>query len=115
MTLAELTALLGRYTYRSSCEADLQLAISSVLSKEEVSFLREPILSPRDRPDFLVGDVVIEIKVDGSAPQVVRQLHRYAQLEKVAQILLVTTRQKHLCMPTELSGKPLASLYVGRL
>lgn len=115
MTLTDLTALLGRYTYRSSCEADLQLAISSALSKADVKFIREPILSPTDRPDFLVGATVIEIKVKGSTNEVTRQLHRYAQLESVLQILLVTTRQKHLCMPKIMNGKPIASLYVGRL
>lgn len=115
MTPRELADLLQRHRYRATCEADLQKAIERVLTAAALPFEREVMLTPRDRADFLVCGVVVELKVDGSAPSVTRQLQRYAKHDRVLGVLLVTTRSRHCCMPSSLMGKPVATVFVGRL
>jgi hypothetical protein len=86
-----------------------------VLSQAGIEHQREVSLTPKDRPDFMVGGVAIELKVDGSAPEVTRQLMRYVQHPDVTGVVLVTTRQRHMCMPATMQGKPVRCLFVGRL
>lgn len=68
---------------------------------------REKRLSDKDVVDFLVdGDIVIEVKVDGSPMGVTRQLQRYLEHPVVNHLILVTTRRKHLsAIPGTLRGK----------
>ncbi len=116
MTLQELAKVLKSRSYRATCEADLQKAIEAVLVAEGLPFSREEILSAQDRVDFLVCEsLAVEIKLDGSAPSVTRQLHRYATHPRVSGLLLVTTRSRHLRMPPSLAGKPVVTVFVGRL
>lgn len=114
MTPEDLTALLQHFRCRATCEADLQRAVEEILVQSLISFQREPMLTAKDRPDFLVGTIAVELKVDGSAIEVMRQLQRYAQHPDVAALLLVTTKNKHLAMPATLSGKPVHVVFVGR-
>lgn len=107
MTATEIKNLLDGYRFRASAEAYLQCAISGVLEDAGIEFQREASLSPADRPDFMVGGVAIEVKVNGSTNALIRQLHRYAQHERVESILVVTNRARLTQLPTELGGKPL--------
>lgn len=86
-----------------------------MLSQAGIEHRREVFLTPKDRPDFMVEGVAIELKVDGSAPEVTRQLMRYVQHPYVTGVVLVTTRQRHMCMPPTMQGKPVRCLFVGRL
>lgn len=108
----ELKSLLGGFQFLHESEAMLQSAIETVLGEYHVKYVREFILNPLDRPDFLCTDVAIEVKIDGSPSQVLRQLHRYAQDERVSEILLVTTRSRH-STPRTLNEKPIFVLWVG--
>lgn len=73
-------------------EDELQRGIAEVLSRAEIAFEREVRLSDRDRIDFLVGGLGIEVKLAGSARSVRRQLERYAASSRVEALLLVTDR-----------------------
>lgn len=108
--LARLAAAVLSHAYRWSNEAELQAALLPVLTFPDAGareVTREAKLSARDRIDFVVGDLGVEVKVDGSLAQVTRQLYRYAQVEALAGVLLVTTRACHLAVPRELNGKPI--------
>ena len=76
---------------------------------------REAHLGPGDIIDFLVGSVGIEVKIDGSLSSITRQLHRYAQYERIGSLILMTTRMKHLRLPDEMNGKPLVVILVSSL
>lgn len=94
--------------YRFACnsETDLQEAVASVLREAGVPFDREYRLGPRDRVDFLIdGSVAVELKIDGSFSEVLRQLHRYSEHDTVKALVLVTTRAQHRAMPPEMNGK----------
>lgn len=94
----------GRFRYRD--EAQLQAGIGQALAAAGVVAAAEVRLAGRDRIDFLAGAVGIEVKVAGRAPDVVRQLRRYAACPQVAALILVTNRARHRGIPAEIGGKP---------
>lgn len=94
-----------------SSEADLHLAIAQVLTSAGVRFEREVVLSRKDRIDFLADpDVGIEAKIDGSRSSLLRQIDRYAALDRIGAIVVVTNRARLLDMPTTLRGKPVHAI-----
>jgi hypothetical protein len=114
VTLSELRELVLAHRFAVASEAELQTGVETVLGRAGCAFEREAAVGQRDRIDFLVAGIGIEIKVDGSLGQVTRQLHRYAQSECITSLLLVTTRVKHTNLPPTLHNKPLAvALLVG--
>jgi hypothetical protein len=111
---SHLVALLGAYRFHAQDESHLQDAIEKVLRDNGVAFEREVQLSAADHPDFMVGGIVLEVKVDGGPSAVARQLCRYAEHDRVQSIVLVTRRRQHArAMPPALKGKPILVLAVG--
>lgn len=97
-------------------ERQLQDGLFTVLRQYFPSTRREVSLGPRDRVDFLVGGVAVEVKVSGSPVAVARQLQRYAHSEQVTATCLVTAKTSHTRLPDEIGGKPLVVvLLAGRL
>lgn len=87
-------------------EAILQEAIAATFTAAGIPFEREVCLSKKDRIDFLCEEGIgIEVKVDGGISDVTRQLHRYAQSERITRLVLVSTRMRLLTIPRELNGK----------
>lgn len=105
VTAATLRSLLEKSTLRTQTEALLQEDVEAALRSEGIAFTREVRLTPTDRVDFLVGSVAVELKTKGARNAVLAQLIRYAQSDRVEDILLVTTRYAHCQMPPELNGK----------
>lgn len=106
--VGEVLRLLASYRYTCASESLFQSGIERVLEMlPGVSVEREFALSKSDRIDFLInGSIGLECKVDGSTTDVVRQLSRYAQHERIEALILATTRRRHaLQMPAELHGK----------
>lgn len=108
-TLVRLADDVLAWEYRWRNERDLQDGLEVVLreARWQPKLRREVRLNHADRIDFVIGDLGVEVKVDGSLATVTRQLHRYAQVEELAGVLLVTTRAAHLAVPRELNGKPI--------
>lgn len=104
--LVDLAEQLTSYRYRSLHELGIQAGIAEVLRRAGIDFTAEEKLDAKSRIDFLAGVIGIEVKVDGTWPDVQRQLLRYAKHECVQALLLATTRHKHT-MPKTLEGKPL--------
>jgi hypothetical protein len=113
MTARDLHGIIGRYNFNYSHEVALQEGIARVLTIEQMEFAREVALTQRDRIDFMVGRLGIEVKVGHPLAQVMRQLHRYAQLEQVDELLLVTNRCRHAMVPEQINGKPVEVLFLG--
>ncbi len=111
-TIIHLVEILQTVTNTFQCETDLQNEIETLLSSSGVSYQREVALSRRDRPDFMVQTVALEVKTKGSPAQVTRQLYRYAEHESVGALLLVTTLAKLRVIPEELRGKPVAVTWI---
>lgn len=79
--------------------------IARQLGLAGVSYEREFRLSEKDRVDFKIAQVAIEVKIKGSQSSILRQLERYALHESVTHIVLLTSRS--VIAPATLNGKPL--------
>jgi hypothetical protein len=79
---------------------------------------REVRLSPQDRIDFIVTlpcsdgkqyRIGIEVKIQGAATGILRQLYRYARSDRVDALILASTRRTLLSgVPRSLYGKHIA-------
>lgn len=112
LTAVEIAHIVACHRYSFNNETELQEQIASVLVAVGVEHLREVRINEKDRLDFLCGSIAIEVKIAGSRPQVITQIHRYAQSDLVSAIILVTRKACHLNMPASINGK---GLYVASL
>jgi hypothetical protein len=108
MTARELKKLLAGYRFDCATEQALQDGIETALA--DVPHEREKALSPKDRPDFMVGSVAVEVKVGGGLSALIRQLHRYASHDCVSEILVVTSRLRLANLPNWLNGKRVTAI-----
>lgn len=98
--------------FRYQNEKELQRGIAEVLQKHGLAYKAEVQLTGKDRIDFLVGNIGIEVKVGGSLSAVTRQLYRYAERPEISDLILVTTRHGHGNLPSEINGKPLYVVFL---
>ena len=97
-------------------EYDLQAEIEKLLIGAGINLERECWLGPRNRVDFLTFKDGIAIEVKKGKPnkaQVMRQLQRYANFDRVKGIILVV--EKNMDVPKVLNGKPCRSLGLNKL
>lgn len=113
--LAQISQVLVQRRFWWTRETDLQDGIAAVLNDCGVSFEREKRLTEGERTDFWSSPVAIEVKVKGSLSEVTRQLMRYADVEEVEAVVLVTTKMQHRRMPPTMRGKPLKVVYLSPL
>ncbi len=95
---------LRRHRFRFVEELQLHEAIAQRWPPT-ASLEREVRLGERDRIDFLADTLGIEVKVDGSAAVVERQLARYAESDRIAALALVTSCARHGAVAREINGK----------
>jgi hypothetical protein len=91
---------------RFTTEAHLQQGLGLLFAEAGINAEREAQLSRRDRPDFLIGAVAVEVKVSGSPAEVRRQLARYVTHDGISDIVLVTRCARHRELHGQLAGKP---------
>jgi hypothetical protein len=108
-------AALSGYSFQFGTELELQDGIAGVLTSKGVPFLREVVLSKRDRIDFMLdGGVGIEVKIDGSVSALTRQLFRYAESPQISALLVVVSAIRLSNLPSQIGGKPAACLKIMR-
>jgi hypothetical protein len=109
-----LVELIRSHRYSYVNEKELQAGIEQVMLGaglvRGIDFQREVHLSVSDIADFMVGSVVIEVKIGGSLSEQTRQIHRYLQHGSVSAVLLVATRMRLTNLPNEMSGKPVRTI-----
>lgn len=106
----DICRLLASQRFRLRDELALQNGIAEVFTRKGVPFKREVHLDRANRPDFIVGRLAIEVKVDGSAAQVLRQGHRYLEFPEIDELLIVGTPGWMSALPAELAGKKVYAL-----
>ncbi len=109
-----LTQLINVFSYRWSNEDDLQTGIEKAFAESGVEYSREHRLSKASRVDFFVDGIAVEVKVHASTASVLRQMHRYAEMDDVCGLLLVTPSLR-LKLPPTLCDKPAAVCRITRL
>jgi hypothetical protein len=118
--LDRLCALLQRTRFNFSCERRLQDGVRELLSLDGYPFDREYRLDQESRVDFWIDryfydadclgpgiGIGLEVKINGSAAEIARQLHRYAESEKIEALVLLSRKQNVETLPRTLNDKPL--------
>lgn len=90
MEAEQLIAILKRQRFNIENEKELQQQIVSVLDKYQVAYKREHRLNEKDIPDFLIGDIAMEIKIKGRRIDIFKQCMRYSMHDEVKSVLLIT-------------------------
>jgi hypothetical protein len=117
--LENLALLLRGFRFRFCSEDELQTGIANALARRDVLFARERVLSAADRPDFLVpcldGDIAIEVKTKGSFADLLRQVARYAEHERVKGVLVVGSPRWIARVPDSIAGTPVRTVLLANL
>ena len=92
-----------QYQFDLSDELELQTQLYETVL-EELGFEREFSLNKKSRIDFYHPKykIGIEVKVKGSAVKIYRQCERYAQTNKIDELILLTA--KAMGMPSEIEA-----------
>lgn len=104
--LAHLCKVFSAYRYNFQDENTLQEGMAVALARNAIAFEREVRLDAKNRPDFMVGAVAIEVKIKGTFAQFLRQAHRYLALEQISALIVVGTPKWMPAVPNTLLGKP---------
>lgn len=118
-TTDQIAAAVQRCAFRFNTEADLQASLAVVFAAAGIQLAREHRLNATERPDFyhLADGIAVEVKIQGSASSVLRQLYRYAQHDDVRAVLLVTAeaRMQAAVVPgLTMAGKPVRAVHIRR-
>jgi predicted AAA+ superfamily ATPase len=112
MSADQLMNALSSRRFSLENEKELQRQIFEALDPI-VSIEREARLDDRSIIDFLTDDGIgIEVKIKGSAREILRQCERYAKLDQVKSLIIVTNRS--MGFPASLNGKPCWVVNLGR-
>ncbi len=102
--------ILYGYAYRYSSETQLHKIIAGILDDAHIQYTHEYCLDSSNRVDFWLEDgMLIEVKVDGSYPEAMRQIDRYCALEAVTGVILASTQRwagRYDGEVQEIHGKP---------
>ena len=112
-----IATLLSRFTYRYSNEIHLHDAIAGVLEQAGHDFEREFVLDAHNRADFYLHGLVIEVKVDGSLADALRQVGRYSRFDCVSAVLLagaVPWARSSLPELPQMNGKAFSLVHLPR-
>lgn len=99
--------LLAGRRYAIQDERSLQDGLEQVLRASAVPYVREFVLDASSRPDFMLGNLAIEVKTKGSVAQFLRQAYRYLEHDQVHALIAIGTPHWLGALPPELAGKPL--------
>lgn len=103
-TVESVRRIIRGHRWRLEVESTLQAEISAQLTAAAIAHEREVRLDAKNRIDFLVGSVGIEVKIKGAKRDIYRQIERYTEFDEIAEIVLLTNVAVR--MPATISGKP---------
>jgi FtsP/CotA-like multicopper oxidase with cupredoxin domain len=113
MNARDVVSQLRTWRFAVSREVHLQVSIADALTAGGFPFEREARLAPGERIDFLVdARIGIEAKTRCDKRKIYRQLERYAKIDAVEALILVTGTAMGL--PGTINGKPLFYVSLGR-
>lgn len=104
-TVESVRRIIRGHRWRLEVEATLQADISAKLTSAAIAHEREVRLDAKNRIDFLVGSVGIEVKIKGAKRDIYRQVERYAAFDRISEVVLITNVATR--MPATICGKPI--------
>jgi hypothetical protein len=106
---------LARRAFRFNTEEELADGIELAFKEDGIVYEREVRLGERDRVDFMVGALAIEVKIKGGISPLTRQVARYVKHERVEAIMVCTSsRQYASLLPPAIGGKQVAAFVFDR-
>ncbi len=111
--IIHLIQLIKKMRFDISNEKDVQAQLEKKLIEKEYEFEREFILDEdkKNIPDFMVGNICIEVKIKGGALDIFRQLQRYTEFDQVQEIILLTNR--NIILPSQINCKNAYQINIG--
>jgi hypothetical protein len=95
-------------------EKEMGDAVERLLTRAGIHFGRECRLSGgKDRLDFAILGVAVELKMKGGLADLLRQIDRYLAHPDVRAVVVVSTLRRLSALPQMLRGKPIRCVYVG--
>lgn len=95
-------------------EYDIHAAVAGALDGSGLEYTHEYKLGPRNRIDFLVGRIGIEVKKGRPASsRLVGQLRRYLESDALDGMIVIT--QRVTALPATINGKPVKLITLNRL
>lgn len=111
-TVSQILKTLSGVRFPLSEETKTQAAIAESFDRAGIIYEREDRLSPVDRIDFTIGSIGLEVKIKGSKRNIYNQVERYAQCDRIKELILVTNVPTGF--PPEINGKPVYLLNLAR-
>lgn len=112
MNLTIFHNLMTAYRFSLESEEELKLQMAKVMQDNDIPFKREYRLDPKNKPDFMVFEYAVEVKIKGAAKAIYRQCERYSTFDEVKGLYLITN--KSMGFPETLNGKPCYVINLGR-
>ncbi len=112
MHYTEIASFLKQFRFSFETEKELQRQIETKFQEYKICYDRECILSKGETPDFMIGDVCVEVKTKGGKVAIYKQMERYASHDRVKSLILVTNRSMGL--PVAINNKPACQVSLGR-
>jgi len=108
-----LIELIKKMRFDITNEKDVQAQLEQKLIEKKYEFERECILDEdkKNIPDFMVGNICIEVKIKGGALDIFRQLQRYTGFDRVETIILLTNR--NIVLPSKINDKNAYQINIG--
>lgn len=114
MSIERIWDALSGKRYRYHNEVALHEGLAAALDEAGIDYQREVHVTG-GRIDFVVDDVGIEVKVNGSPDALRRQIVRYAADDRFTTFLVVTTKPVHRVIARPVDDKPVHVLTIGAL
>lgn len=117
LRLRQIEGVLTGYAYRYSSEVQLHDRLAQALDEAGFTYVRERVLDAKNRADFWLAGLVVEVKVDGTLTEALKQVSRYIELPDVTGVLLASTKawaRRPLVERPKWQGKPFAMAYITR-
>lgn len=107
LNLENICKVFSAYRYNFQDEVTLQDGMAIALERHNIAFEREVRLDAKNRPDFMIGKVAVEVKIKGTFAEFLRQADRYLSLDQITALIVVGTPKWMPAVPTEMRGKPI--------
>jgi len=117
LRMRAVTTALAGYRYRYANEVQLHERMAEVLAAADLQHVREFVIDARNRADFWLDGLVVEVKVDGTFQDALRQIGRYIEHERVRGVVLASTKPwaaQPLAKRPYWQGKPFAMVHLTR-
>lgn len=90
----------------------LQAELEEFFKANDIAYKREVILDKGNIIDFMLGNVGVEVKCKATPMAIYEQLKRYAELEQIHMLILISNKAMRL--PKTINNKPVYIITLGQ-